>query len=152
MTTGDNLAVDHQLCLALNQAARAVNGCYRPLLAEIGLTYVQYTVMLVLWERGSTTLGELADILKLDSGTLSPLLKRMESKELLRRNRSLDDERRLGVEITDHGRSLRDAAAKVQHSVEAMTGLAPRRLAQLRDQLNDLTKRIHEAQAVVEQP
>lgn len=143
MTTADNLAVDHQLCLALNQAARAVNGSYRPLLAEIDLTYGQYSVMLVLWERGSTTLGELADILKLDSGTLSPLLKRMESKELLRRNRSLDDERQLGVEITDHGRSLRDAAAKVQESVEAMTGLAPRRLAQLRDELNDLTKRLH---------
>lgn len=137
-----NLALDHQLCLAINRAARAINAGYRPHLASIGLTYAQYTVMLVLWERTTTTLGDIATALGLDSGTLSPLLKRMESAGLLERTRSSGDERRLEVTITDAGSALRLAAAGAQRSVEEATGLTATELVDLRDRLVDLTVRL----------
>lgn len=142
MTRHDNLALDHQLCLALNQAARAINASYRPHLTEIGLTYSQYTVMLVLWERDTATLGEIGDDLKLDSGTLSPLLKRMEADGWLTRERATDDERRLDVTITEQGRAVRRRAAAAQRSVESMTGLGSDQLVDLRDRLYDLIARL----------
>lgn len=137
-----NLTLDHQLCLALNRAARAINACYRPHLDEIGLTYSQYTVMLVLWERRTATLSDIATSLGLDSGTLSPLLKRMEAAGWVERMRSADDERRLDVTITETGSALRDAAAVSQRSVEQATGLTGTELADLRNRLVDLTGRL----------
>lgn len=137
-----NLALDHQLCLAINRAARAINACYRPHLAAIGLTYPQYAVMLVLWERETATLGEIATSLGLDSGTLSPLVKRMEAAGWVQRTRSVEDERVLDVTITDAGSALRTAAAGAQRSVEQATGLTGSDLADLRDRLVDLTGRI----------
>lgn len=137
-----DLALDHQLCLAINRAARAINACYRPHLASIGLTYAQYTVMLVLWEHPTTTLGHIGTALGLDSGTLSPLLKRMEAAGWLERTRSDDDERRLDVRITDAGLALRTLAAGAQRSVEQATGLTGPDLADLRDRLVDLTGRL----------
>lgn len=137
-----NLALDHQLCVAVNRSARAINTCYRPHLDSIGLTYAQYTVMLVLWESETTTLGEIARSLGLDSGTLSPLLKRMEAAGWLTRIRSNDDERRLDVTITDAGQALRSAASGAQRSVEQATGLTGAELAELRDRLVDLTARL----------
>lgn len=137
-----NLALDHQLCLALNRAARAINACYRPHLASIGLTYTQYTVMLVLWERETATLGDIATSLGLDSGTLSPLVKRMEAAGWVERTRSTEDERRLDVRITEAGSALRNAATGAQRSVEQATGLTGTDLADLRDRLVDLTRRL----------
>ena len=141
MATVENLRLEHQLCVALYNATRAITGCYRPLLDEIGLTYSQYTVMLVLWERDTTTLRDLGAALHLDSGTLSPMLKRLERSGLVTRTRNIDDERMLQVAITDAGRRLQSGASAAQSCVEQTTGLDADALAALRDQLNDLAAR-----------
>jgi len=137
------LKLEHQLCVALNRASRAVNACYRPLLNDIGLTYSQYSVMLVLWEQESTTLGELARLLQLDSGTLSPLLKRMAEHGHLTRSRSADDERVLIVSLTPAGRALQSQAVPIQAEVETATQLGPDELSLLRDSLRDLTEELN---------
>ena len=95
-----SLLLDEQLCFALYAAQRAVTAAYRPLLDELGLTYPQYLVLLVLWERGETTVKELAAALRLDYGTLSPLLKRLEAAGLVRRERAAHDERSVLVACT----------------------------------------------------
>ena len=122
-----------------------MNSCYRPLLDRIGLTYSQYTVMLVLWENDQVALRDLGELLHLDSGTLSPLLKRLEKQGFITRRRDADDERVLRVSLTDEGRDLRAQAKKVQAEVETMTGLSRRDLVQLREQLNSLSKYMREA-------
>jgi MarR family transcriptional regulator, organic hydroperoxide resistance regulator len=128
-----------QVCFALYSASRAVTGYYRPLLEPLGLTYPQYLVMLVLWERGETSVKELGTELMLDSGTLSPLLKRLESADLLTRRRDPSDERSVRVALTARGDELRHAAAEVPIRMAAASGLAPRELAELRDTLTTLT-------------
>ena len=140
-----NLELDEQLCIALYNASRAVNGCYRPLLDEIGITYSQYAVMLVLWERESTTMRELCAALHLDSGTLSPVLKRLEAMGFVTRTRHAADERILDVAITPAGEALREEAAAAQRSVESMTGYEPHEIARLRDELNALSQRMRTA-------
>ncbi len=142
MPIDENLRLDHQLCVALYHASRAVIGCYRPGLDELGLTYSQYTVMLVLWEHERTTMRELGHLLHLDSATLSPVLKRMEQAGLLTRERDADDERVLNVSITAAGKRLQKPAGRVQQGVEQATGLSGSELADLRDRLNDLTARL----------
>ena len=139
--THENLRLEHQLCVALYNATRAITGCYRPLLDEIGLTYSQYTVMLVLWEHDTATLRDLGAALHLDSGTLSPMLKRLERAGLVSRTRGTDDERMLHVTITDAGRRIQPHASDAQRSVEETTGLDSHTLTALRDQLNDLAAR-----------
>jgi MarR family transcriptional regulator, organic hydroperoxide resistance regulator len=134
-----------QVCFALYSASRAVTGYYRPLLEPLGLTYPQYLVMLVLWERGETSVKELGTELMLDSGTLSPLLKRLESADLLTRQRDPSDERSVRVALTPHGDELRHAAADVPIRIAAASGLAPRELAELRDTLTTLTKAMLES-------
>lgn len=146
MPEEDHLTLEHQLCVALYGASRAVTGAYRPLLAEIGLTYSQYAVMLHLWHHGTTTLRDLGVALHLDSGTLSPLLKRLEDRGLVTRRRDRADERVLQVVITDAGTDLQERAREVQLRVETMTGLDPQALARLRDQLNQLSETIRRAQ------
>ena len=131
--------------MAIYNASRAMNSCYRPLLDRIGLTYSQYTVMLVLWENDQVALRDLGELLHLDSGTLSPLLKRLEKQGFITRRRDADDERVLRVSLTDEGRDLRAQAKKVQAEVETMTGLSRRDLVQLREQLNSLSKYMREA-------
>lgn len=147
MEPDDHLTLDHQLCVALYNASRAVNGCYRPLLDEIGLTYSQYTVMLVLWEHDTVTLRDLCALLHLDSGTLSPMLKRLERVGLVVRRRDGRDERLLHIDITDDGRALEQGARAAQRSVEAMTGLDGSTLARLRCDLNTLAERMRSARA-----
>lgn len=145
MGQSDGFTLDEQLCVAIYNASRAMNSCYRPLLDRIGLTYSQYTVMLVLWENDQVALRDLGEMLHLDSGTLSPLLKRLEKQGFINRRRDEDDERVLRVSLTDEGRDLRSRAKKVQAEVEAMTGLDRRNLVQLRDQLNSLSDYMREA-------
>ena len=147
MATEANLRLEHQLCVALYNATRAITGCYRPLLDEIGLTYSQYTVMLVLWEHDTTTLRDLSAALHLDSGTLSPMLKRLERAGFVTRGRDASDERMLHVTITDAGRRLRPRASAAQRTVEDTTGLDADTLAELRDRLNDLAARTRGAPA-----
>ena len=148
METVEGFVLDEQLCFALNAASRAMASCYRPLLDEIGLTYTQYAVMLVLWERQSVTLGVLCDRLQLDSGTLSPLLKRLEGLGLLSRRRRPEDERTVQVTATEEGMRLRDPAAAAQAQVAAATGLGAAERAEMRDALHALTSRLRAAAAL----
>ena len=138
----DRFVLDEQLCFALHAASRAMTGCYRPLLDDIGLTYSQYAVMLVLWECDTVPLGVLGTRLQLDSGTLSPLLKRLETDGLLIRRRRRDDERVMQLTLTDAGRVLRARAAGAQARVQAATGLAAGELAAMRDDLHTLAARL----------
>jgi DNA-binding MarR family transcriptional regulator len=117
LTTDKALLLDRQLCFALYSASLAMTKLYKPLLAELGLTYPQYLVMLVLWERDGLMVSELGERLFLDSGTLTPLLKRLEAAGLIARLRALDDERRVHVTLTAAGRKLKTRAAKVPASI-----------------------------------
>jgi DNA-binding MarR family transcriptional regulator len=122
-TLEDPLALDRQVCFALAVAAREVIGLYRPVLEPLGLTHPQYLVMLALWERDKRSLRDLADTLALDPGTLSPLLKRLESADLIRRERHSTDERLLAVTLTSQGRRLRRRAEKVPGQIVERLGL-----------------------------
>lgn len=107
-------ALDEQLCFALYTATHRITRAYRPLLEPLGLTYVQYLVMLVLWESAPCSVGELGHELYLDSGTLTPLLKRMEKAGLVTRQRDHNDERRVLIHLTEHGRQLKSRAQHIQ--------------------------------------
>jgi MarR family transcriptional regulator, organic hydroperoxide resistance regulator len=145
-----DFVLDEQLCFALHTASRAMTGCYRPLLEDIGLTYSQYAVMLVLWEHESVSLGTLCARLQLDTGTLSPLLKRLEAEGVLLRRRRPEDERTVQLTLTGRGRELRDKAAVIQARVQEATGLRPAELAELRDDLQALAARLRAAHLVPE--
>lgn len=141
-TVSDTVAhaqLGEQLCFALYSASKAVSGAYRPLLKEIGLSYTQYLVMLELWAGLPRTVSELGEALGLDSGTLSPLLKRMENSALILRQRSASDERVVLVVMTSKGRAMEGAAAAVRRSVETSTGLSNPEFVELRDSLKRLS-------------
>ncbi|GAA4417595.1 MarR family winged helix-turn-helix transcriptional regulator [Actinokineospora soli] len=135
-------ALEQQLCFALYSASRAVTARYRPLLDELGLTYPQYLVLLALYERDGRTVKELGEELRLDSGTLSPLLKRMASAGLLRRTRSADDERSVRVELTDDGTALRARIADVPAGLFRGADVTVEEIADLRSRLQDFLARI----------
>ncbi|MFP1629537.1 MarR family winged helix-turn-helix transcriptional regulator [Streptomyces sp. 5K101] len=134
------MLLDDQLCFALYAAQRAVTAAYRPLLAELGLTYPQYLAMLVLWERGEVPVKELAAALRLDYGTVSPLLKRLESAGLVRRERSAADERSVRLVLTDEGGALRERAERVPEQLMRSTGLEGAEIARLRAELHRLAE------------
>ncbi|MFF7280383.1 MarR family transcriptional regulator [Streptomyces griseorubiginosus] len=142
-----SLLLDDQLCFALYAAQRAVTAAYRPLLDELGLTYPQYLVLLVLWERGETTVKELAGALRLDYGTVSPLLKRLEGAGLVRRERAVDDERSVLVACTERAEGLRERAAAVPGALLAATELAGPEAERLREELWRLAERAGTAAA-----
>lgn len=119
-----------------------MTACYRPGLEAIGLTYSQYLVMLILWERKQDTLGALCEQLHLDSGTLSPLLKRLERQGMITRRRRAEDERILEIACTPTGERLCDQARAVQAEVERATGLDPAELAEMRRDLQRLAARL----------
>ena len=131
------LELDNQLCFALYRASRAVVRAYGPLLAELGLTYPQYMTMLVLWQADEPLpVSRIGERLALDSGTLTPLLKRLEDQGLVERRRDPDDERRVLVSVTAEGAALRAAAADVPAAVFPRYGLT---LADARELLRDVT-------------
>ena len=113
--TSDNamLLLDNQLCFALYSTSLTMTRFYKPLLDELGITYPQYLVLLVLWEQEGLTVSELGNRLFLDSGTLTPLLKRMESSGLVTRLRAVEDERRVHITLTTAGRLFKTRAAKI---------------------------------------
>ncbi|MCK0113605.1 MarR family transcriptional regulator [Ornithinimicrobium sp. F0845] len=130
------LALEEQVCFALSVAARNVVAVYRPILEPMGLTHPQYLVMLALWERPDpVSVRELSDLLHLDPGTLSPLLKRLESGGLLRRERRADDERSLAVTLTEQGLRLREDALRVPPAVVSRLGMDVEELIALRESL-----------------
>jgi DNA-binding MarR family transcriptional regulator len=145
-TANDWLRLDDQLCFSLYSASLAMTKLYKPMLEPIGLTYPQYLALLVLWERDGLTVGELGERLFLDSGTLTPLLKRMEGAGWLQRERDSGDERRVLVRLTPEGRALKRRAQAVPRQLAAATGCSAeelvsltRRLQQLRMQLIEST-------------
>lgn len=140
-----SLLLDDQLCFALYAAQRAVTAAYRPVLDELGLTYPQYLVLLVLWERGETTVKELAAALRLDYGTVSPLLKRLERAGLVRRERAAGDERSVLVACTGRAEELKARAAAVPGALLAATELDGTEATRLREELWRLAQRAHAA-------
>src|SRR5437870_1142427 len=129
MANPDHLKLDNQLCFLLYGASRAVTQMYQPLLAPLGLTYPQYLVMLVLWDTDGVSVGTLCDRLHLDSGTLTPLLTRLESAGLVDRRRSNADKRVVDVHLTVAGKRLKRAAAAVPEALLCRIGLDPKHLS-----------------------
>ena len=134
--------LDHQLCFALYSSSLLMTKLYKPVLGALGLTYPQYLVLLVLWETDAIGVGELGTRLYLDSGTLTPLLKRMQAAGLLERARAADDERRVIVTLTAAGRALRRKAAHVPVDVACATGCKLNELTELTAQLRKLRSNV----------
>jgi DNA-binding MarR family transcriptional regulator len=135
--------LDRQVCFALYSASRAATAVYRPVLEDLGLTYPQYLVMLVLWESEPTGVKELGLDLGLDSGTLSPLLKRLEAMGLVERRRSAEDERRVAIHLTPAGRALSIKSNAIPQRLAEAAGLSEVELEQLRSTLERLTAALH---------
>jgi MarR family transcriptional regulator, organic hydroperoxide resistance regulator len=135
--------LDDQLCFGLYSASRAVTSLYRVVLEELDLTYPQYLVMLALWEDDHRLVKELGTELALDSGTLSPLLKRLESAGLVVRTRQAEDERSVRISLTDAGSDLRDKAFGVPAVIGEAMGLDAGNLARMRAELDKLTASVN---------
>jgi DNA-binding MarR family transcriptional regulator len=138
----DWLRLDRQVCFPLYAASNLIQRLYRPLLAPLGLTYTQYLVLLLLWERGSATVGELRDCLYLDAGTITPLLKRMERAGFVVRRRDAADERRVVVSLTPHAAALREEARKIPMALAAHVGPDAAEVAQLHGVTTSLVDRL----------
>ena len=137
-----SLLLSEQLCFALYSTTLGMNKVYRKLLRALGVTYPQYLVLLVLWERDELTVSEIGERLFLDSATLTPLLKRMEGLGLLARVRARADERQVIVSLTESGRELRQRALAVPNGAFCATGCSPDELVAIRDQLLLLRDRL----------
>ena len=146
------LQLDQQFCFALYRASRAMTRAYAPLLEPLGLTYPQYLVMIVLWEHDGTSVKQIGERLGLDSGTLTPLLKRLEQQGLIARRRDPDDERVVRIDLTADGRALRARAKDVPAQLGCRTGFDPERPADLarmvkmREELLALVRQIEAAE------
>jgi DNA-binding MarR family transcriptional regulator len=136
------LALDHQLCFALYATSLAMTKLYKPLLQPLGLTYPQYLAMLVLWQDEGLTVSQLGERLALDSGTLTPLLKRLQAAGLLQRLRDLADERRVLLQLTPAGRALRKRAGAVPMAVARATGCKRSEIASLTTRLHALRQQL----------
>ncbi len=138
------LSLDLQLCFALYAAQRAMVQAYQPELEPLGVTYPQYLVLLVLWEEDGASVGRLGERLRLDSGTLTPLLKRLEALRLVRRRRSAEDERKVEIHLTAKGRGLQERARCVPLRMAEKAHLPLRELSALRAALHELTRKLHQ--------
>ena len=138
------LRLDNQVCFALYSASLAMTKLYKPLLDRIGLTYPQYLVMLVLWEQDGVTVSELGERLFLDSGTLTPLLKRLEAQGQIARLRDVQDERRVRITLTAEGRALRDQAEAIPQCVLQSSQCSIAELTALTTELKQLRNRLSE--------
>ncbi len=136
------LQLDNQLCFALYSTSLAMTKLYKPLLEDLGLTYPQYLAMLVLWEQDGLTVSELGERLYLDSGTLTPLLKRMETAGLVSRLRAVQDERRVHITLTAEGRKLKAKAAKIPGCILSATQCSIPELVSLTQQVQSFRKRL----------
>jgi len=143
----DPLRLDQQVCFPLYAASNLLIRLYRPALDALGLTYPQYLVMLVLWEQAPLGVGEIGARLYLDSGTLTPLLKRLETAGLVERRRDDADERRVLVSLTASGRALRRRAATVPADIAGQVGMPAAAIRRLRRELQQLTAELHRLQS-----
>ncbi|MBB5489379.1 DNA-binding MarR family transcriptional regulator [Nocardiopsis metallicus] len=143
----DPLALEHQVCFSLAVASRMVIGLYRPVLAPLGLTHPQYLVMLALWQFEPLSVGEIAQMLELESATVSPLLKRLEASGLVVRERTADNERRLTVRLTPQGRDLRSQAESIPAQMMERLGLDVSQLQDLNSALQQVITKAARAEA-----
>ena len=137
-----SVALDDQLCFALYAASRAVTARYRPMLDEIGLTYPQYLVMMLLWEEDHQTVGQLGARLALDSGTLSPLLKRLTAAGLVTRHRRVEDERSVAIALTPAGRALQERAVHINAAMIEALEFDANEFNDLKEKLRVLAERV----------
>lgn len=143
--TGAELLLDNQVCFALHSTSLLMTKVYKPLLQALNLTYPQYLAMLVLWEHDGLTVGEISQHLLTDPGSLTPLLKRLESEGLLKRTRSREDERVVMVQLTDKGRALQEQAKEVPQRILEASGRTPEGLHKLQQDLLELRDRLHKS-------
>jgi DNA-binding MarR family transcriptional regulator len=136
------LRLDNQLCFALYSTSLAMTKVYKPLLEEIGLTYPQYLAMLVLWEKDGLMVSELGEKLFLDSGTLTPLLKRLESSGFITRIRAVEDERRVHITLTAAGRKLKSRAASIPGCILSASQCTIPELVSLTEQVQALRRKL----------
>lgn len=135
-----DLKLENQLCFPIYALSREITTMYRPLLDELGLTYPQYLVMLVLWEEKHQTVNQLGEKLRLDSGTLTPLLKRLEQKGIVIRNRSTVDERVVNVSLTKEGEALKNKAVCIPEQLADSLTITIDELVQLRSIIDKILK------------
>jgi DNA-binding MarR family transcriptional regulator len=150
MPSDDLLALEQQVCFALSVAARNVVSVYRPVLEPLGLTHPQYLVMLALWQHGTLSVKRLSGLLQLDPGTLSPLLKRLEAADLLRRERDPKDQRNLALALTDRGRALRVQAVTIPAGIVERLGMPIEELVSMREALTNVIAAAQRALAAPE--
>ncbi|TQV77893.1 MarR family winged helix-turn-helix transcriptional regulator [Denitrobaculum tricleocarpae] len=143
----DGPALDDFICFALYSANHAMNRVYKPLLDELGVTYPQYIALSALWERDGQTVGEICEKLFLESSTVTPLLKRLETMGLLARRRDATDERQVRVSLTPEGRRLKSKARKIPGCIHAASGLGEKALLNLQTQIADLRENLVRAAA-----
>lgn len=140
----DFLALENQFCFALYSTSLALTKSYKPLLDKIGLTYPQYLVMLVLWQQDNILVKDIGELLFLDSGTLTPLLKRMELAELIQRQRDSEDERQVRIILTRQGKLLRNAAKDIPEKILCASGQQASSLHKMRQELVKLRSQLHQ--------
>ncbi|KQT30966.1 MarR family transcriptional regulator [Chryseobacterium sp. Leaf405] len=136
------LQLENQICFPLYVIAKEITGLYRPFLDEIGITYPQYLVMMVLWENDGLTVSHIGDKLFLDSGTLTPLLKRLEAKEFLIRKRKKEDERVVEIFLTDNGRQLQQKACEIPEKIQQKIGIETKDLLDLKETIQKILIKI----------
>ena len=141
-SAGGALLLGNQLCFAVYSTAHAFNRVYKPLLDRLGLTYPQYLVMMVLWERDDVPVKEIGDRLLLDSGTLTPLLKRLEAAGLIKRTRSRHDERQVLISLSAQGHGLKDKAKALPQAILAASACSIGELSALKTELIELRDRL----------
>ena len=139
------LRLDNQICFAVYSTAHAFNRVYKPLLDRLGLTYPQYLVMLALWERDGVPVKNIGERLFLDSGTLTPLLKRLEAAGLIKRTRSTEDERQVLIALTSQGQALREKARAVPQAILAASACSVTELSAMKNELVALRDRLNAA-------
>src|SRR6516164_1608427 len=137
------LRLDNQICFAVYSAAHAFTRFYKPLLERLGLTYPQYLVMLALWERDGVPLKDIGERLFLDSGTLTPLLKRLEAAQLVRRTRGTEDERQVLIALTPQGHALKEKARAVPQSILAASDCSAAQLVAMKNEIVALRDRLN---------
>jgi len=136
----ENIKLDNQICFSLYAASREIIKLYKPILDKFNLTYTQYIAMLVLWEDEKSTVKEIGKRLHLDSGTLTPLLKKIESMGLLTRHRDVNDDRVVIVELTEKGRALKDDITEVPHEIMCKVNMSLENAIALKKHLDELLK------------
>jgi DNA-binding MarR family transcriptional regulator len=147
MSKEDLLKLDNQLCFAIYACSRSLTRIYRPLLSQLGITYPQYLVLMVLWEKKEQSVSELGKKLLLDSGTLTPLLKRMEKSRLVQRIRSEEDERKVFIRLTDKGENLKEQAGSIPEKMFCQSGLTIEEFIRMKTDLENLVSRIRKLES-----